>query len=198
MMQEELEKMYEEQERQEYKAQQEAERKRLWAMQQRERVENRFNAIETRLNQIEQKQQEFSLIEAIKEQNKEAEVEAVDYGLEDVLKQRRKLDVDALINKEYMLFCFWCNTEHAICKYGKDGAIDVHSMKQNVYNNAKYLIEYIKKEKPNGFGRILPDCYIQRKMLEKYFGYTFQYEEQENKWRIFKKQVEIVEQTLSK
>ena len=188
---------YERQEHLEYLQQLDVERKRQFAIEQRERMEKRFSAIEGNIKWLAERQKEFALNEALKKTSQE-EIPDIDYTLQRLQKihyserERAKYNIKAVARKEYMLFCFWCNTEHAICKQGKDGIIDVALMEQYAYHNESYLMEYMQKEKPYGFERVIPDYHIQKEILETYFGYTFAYNEKLGKWQIFKKQVAAV------
>lgn len=102
-------------------------------------------------------------------------------------KEQEMCDLEKVATKEWLQFCFWCNTTHAITIPYSNGKIDVGLMKERVYCNPTLFEEYMANEKPNGFNKVLPDLQIKKKIYEMFFGYIFEYDSETQCWRAYKR-----------
>lgn len=75
--------------------------------------------------------------------------------------KKQKTDINNIAKLEYNLFCAWCRAY-------KDAQFTEHNFKQ-----------YVKTERDLNF-------WVKKKIAEMYFGYTYKFDYNTNKWKCIK------------
>lgn len=161
------------------------ERERERKQAQKEYYKERDNKMNEHLAKIEEHiellARNFQVLTEIKaeQMQKEKELEQGLNGLEYLMKKihndrvieqkEDNYDLDKVGQKEYAMFCAWCNAFKAIKK--NDGTIDIDRMKKEAYLNDKYFREYCNTEKISS--KYIPSDTIKRYIAERYFGYEY-------------------------
>ena len=98
-----------------------------------------------------------------------------DYMLKKVGRERaieaesQRYNLEFVGDREYSLFCVWCNAFKAITK--PNGALDMPRMKSEVYTNDRLFREYCKEEPIKD--KDVPARLIKQYIAEKYLGLEY-------------------------
>lgn len=92
--------------------------------------------------------------------------------------------IDYIADIEYIDYCIWCRVKFPIF-IADTNKYAVNEMKEKRFKNIKLFREYLKSEKKT-FNRHIPDFWIKKKIAEKYFGYKYVFNNQNNRWKASK------------
>lgn len=84
--------------------------------------------------------------------------------------ENQKYNLELVGDREYSLFCVWCNAFKAITK--TSGVLDMQRMKSEVYTNNRLFREYCKEE-PIKDKKDVPSHLIKQYIAEKYLGLEY-------------------------